>query len=215
MNFVTLHWAYHIDNLLLYLLSSIMITLAPLPYTTNALEPIIDTHTVELHYGKHHQGYVNKLNELIAGTPFENTSLEDIIKSAEWPIFNNAAQIWNHTFYRNELTEPREGRQPIWALYDAIVAKRGTFQTFQETMIASAVGNFGSGRTWLVKNTDWTLEIMNTSNAWCPLTTDKKALLTIDVREHAYYLTYQNRRIEYVTNIWQCINRDKVSELFE
>ncbi len=191
-----------------------MIELATLPYATNALEPIIDTQTIELHYGKHHQWYVNKLNELIAGTPFEGKSLEEIIKSAEWPIFNNAAQIRNHTFYRNGLTEPRENREPIWALYDAIVAKRSTFQAFQDAMIASAVGNFGSGRTWLVKNTDGSLEIMNTSNAWCPLTTDKKALLTIDVREHAYYLKYQNRRIEYVTNIWQCINRDKVHEIF-
>jgi len=191
-----------------------MIELAPLPYATNALEPIIDTQTIELHYGKHHQWYVNKLNELIAGTAHEGTSLEEIIKSAEWPIFNNAAQIRNHTFYRNGLIEPREGREPIWALYDAIVAKRWTFQSFQETMIASAVGNFGSGRTWLVKAPDGNLEIMNTSNAWCPLTTDKKALLTIDVREHAYYLKYQNRRVEYVTNIWQCVNRDKVNENF-
>ena len=191
-----------------------MIILAALPYATNALEPIVDTQTIELHYGKHHQWYVNKLNELIAGTPFEIKSLEDIIKTAEWPIFNNAAQIRNHTFYRNGLTEARENREPIWALYDAIVAKRNTFQWFQDAMIASAVGNFGSGRTWLVKNTDGSLEIMNTSNAGCPLTTDKKALLTIDVREHAYYLKYQNRRIEYVTNIWQCINRDKVHEIF-
>ena len=191
-----------------------MIILAALPYATNALEPIVDTQTIELHYGKHHQWYVNKLNELIAGTPFEIKSLEDIIKTAEWPIFNNAAQIRNHTFYRNGLTEPRENREPIWALYDAIIAKRSTFQAFQDAMIASAVGNFGSGRTWLVKNTDGSLEIINTSNAGCPLTTDKKALLTIDVREHAYYLKYQNRRIEYVTNIWQCINRDKVNEIF-
>ena len=191
-----------------------MIELAVLPYATNILEPIIDMQTVEIHYGKHHQWYVNKLNELIAWTPFEGKSLEDIIKSAEWPIFNNAAQIRNHTFYRNGLTEPRENREPIWALYDAIIAKRSTFQAFQDAMIASAVGNFGSGRTWLVKNTDGSLEIMNTSNAGCPITTDKKALLTIDIREHAYYLKYQNRRIEYVTNIWQCINRDKVHEIY-
>ncbi|MCX6824099.1 MAG: superoxide dismutase, partial [candidate division SR1 bacterium] len=187
-----------------------MIELAPLPYATNALEPIIDTQTIELHYGKHHQGYVNKLNELVAGTPFEDKSLEEIIKNSEGPIFNNAAQIRNHTFYRNGLTEPRENREPIGTLYDAIIAKRSTFKAFQDTMIASAVGNFGSGRTWLVKNTDGSLEIINTSNAGCPLTTDKKALLTVDVREHAYYLRYQNRRIEYVTNIWQCVNRDKV-----
>ena len=191
-----------------------MIELAPLPYATNALEPIIDTQTVELHYGKHHQWYVNKLNELIAGTVHEGKSLEEIITSAEWPIFNNAAQIRNHTFYRNGLQTPRENNLPTWPVLDALHNTRESFEKFQAAMIASAVGNFGSGRTWLVKNTDWTLEIMNTSNAGCPLTTDKKALFTIDVREHAYYLNYQNRRIEYVTNIWNCINRDKVNELY-
>ena len=191
-----------------------MIELALLPYNINALEPVIDTQTVELHYGKHHQWYVNKLNELIAGTLYEWKSLEDIITSAEWPIFNNAAQIWNHTFYRNELYSPIENNIAKWSLLDALVAQRWSFEKFQETMIASAIGNFGSGRTWLVQNSDKTLEIINTSNAWCPLTSSKKALLTIDVREHAYYLHYQNRRIEYVTNIWKCINRDKVNDIY-
>ena len=191
-----------------------MISLAPLPYELNALEPIIDTQTLELHYGKHHQGYVNKLNELIAGTPYEGNSLEEIIVSADWPIFNNAAQIWNHTFYWNELQAPTENNGATWAVLDAIISKRESFEKFQETMTASAVGNFGSGRTWLVKNTDWTLKIMNTSNAGCPLTIGKTTLLTIDVREHAYYLKYQNRRVEYVTNIWKCINRNKMNELF-
>lgn len=192
-----------------------MIKLAPLPYGFNALEPVIDTQTLELHYGKHHQGYVNKLNELIAGTPYEGKSLEEIITSADWwPIFNNAAQTRNHTFYRDGLQVPRENNLPTWVILDAINTKRGSFEKFQEVMITSAVGNFWSGRTWLVKNTNNTLDIMNTSNAWCPLTTEKKALLTIDVREHAYYLKYQNRRIEYVTNIWKCINREKVNELF-
>lgn len=192
-----------------------MIKLAPLPYGFNALEPVIDTQTLELHYGKHHQGYVNKLNELIAGTPYEGKSLEEIITSADWwPIFNNAAQTRNHTFYRDGLQVPRENNLPTWVILDAINTKRGSFEKFQEVMITSAVGNFWSGRTWLVKNTNNTLDIMNTSNAWCPLTTEKKALLTIDVREHAYYLKYQNRRIEYVTNIWKCINRDKINELF-
>lgn len=191
-----------------------MIELALLPYNVNALEPVIDIATVELHYGKHHQWYVNKLNELIAGTPYEWKTLEEIITSAEWPIFNNAAQTWNHTFYWNELQSPIENNMPTWTILDAITTTRGSFQKFQETMIASAVGNFGSWRTWLVQNTDGTLEIMNTSNAWCPLTSSKKPLLTIDVREHAYYLHYQNRRIEYVTNIWKCINRAKINELF-
>ncbi len=193
----------------------LMIELAPLPYDLNALEPVIDTQTLELHYGKHHQWYVNKLNELIAGTPYEGKSLEAIITSADgWPIFNNAAQTRNHTFYWNGLQVPRENNLPSWAIWEAITKTRGNFEKFQETMIASAVGNFWSWRTWLVKTTDGTLEIMNTSNAWCPLTSQKKALLTIDVREHAYYLKYQNRRVEYVTNIWKCINRDKVNELF-
>lgn len=192
-----------------------MIKLSPLPFETNALEPIIDTATIELHYGKHHQWYVNKLNELIADTGFKDRDLEDIIMSADGPIFNNAAQIRNHTFYRDGLNEPRENREPRWDLYDAIVAKRGNFETFQEIMIASAVGNFGSGWTRLVKNEDGSIDIMNTSNAWCPLTSDKKPLLTIDVWEHAYYLKYQNRRIEYVTNIWKCVNRDKVIERYQ
>jgi len=191
-----------------------MIELALLPYATNALEPVIDTQTIELHYGKHHQGYVNKLNELITGTPYEGKSLEEIITTSDWPIFNNAAQTWNHTFYRNWLQVPTENNVPTGTLLIAITNTRGNFEKFKETMVASAVGNFGSWRTWLVKNTDETLEIINTSNAWCPLTSDKKALLTIDVREHAYYLKYQNRRIEYVTNIWKCINRDKANDLF-
>lgn len=191
-----------------------MIELPLLPYATNALEPIIDQQTIELHYGKHHQWYVNKLNELIVGTPYEGKSLEEIIISAEWPIFNNAAQIWNHTFYWNQLQTPKEDNIPTWNILDVIIAKRWSFDVFKETMTNSAVGNFWSGRTRLVKNTDGTLEIINTSNAGCPLTINKQALITIDVREHAYYLKYQNRRIEYVTNIWKCINREKVNELF-
>ena len=191
-----------------------MFTLPQLPYKTNALEPVINTETVEIHYGKHHQGYVNKLNELIVGSAFENRNLEEIIKTADWAIFNNAAQVRNHTFYRHGLQAPQENNEPRGALYDAIVAKRTSFETFKEAMSASAIGNFGSGRTWLVKNTDGSLEIMNTSNAWCPLTTDKTPLVTIDVREHAYYLKYQNRRPEYIENIWKCINWDKALELY-
>lgn len=192
-----------------------MIELAPLPYDVHALEPVIDTQTIELHYGKHHQGYVNKLNELIADTPYEWKSLEEIITSVDWwAIFNNAAQTRNHTFYRNGLQSPKENNLPLGAIADAITATRGSFEKFQEAMIASAMGNFGSGWTWLVKNTDGSIEIMNTSNAGCPLTSDKKALLTIDVWEHAYYLKYQNRRMEYVSTIWKCIHRDKVNEIF-
>lgn len=191
-----------------------MIELAPLPYSFSALEPLIDTQTLELHYGKHHQGYVNKLNELIAGTPHEGKLLSDILLSSDWAIFNNAAQARNHTFYRNGLQSPQENNLPRWALLTAMINTRGWFEQFQSLMTASAVANFWSGRTWLVKNPNGSLEIMNTSNAWCPLTSNKKPLFTIDVREHAYYLKYQNRRIEYVTNIWKCINRDKVNDLF-
>lgn len=191
-----------------------MITLPALPYETNALEPIIDTTTVEIHYTKHHQGYVNKLNELITDTPFEDQNLETIITSAEWPIFNNAAQIRNHTFYREGLAPAQEKNLPMGVLLDALVATRGSYETFIETMTASALSNFGSWWTWLVKTPDNRLEIINTSNAWCPLTTPNIPLLTIDVREHAYYLMYQNRRIEYITNIWKCINWDKILERY-
>jgi len=191
-----------------------MFTLPKLPYEMNALEPVIDMQTVEIHYGKHHQGYVNKLNELIIGSAFEWWKLEEIIKTADGAIFNNAAQIWNHTFYWNGLTEPREDREPRGELYDAIIAKWGNFLNFRTDMTTSALGNFGSWWTWLVKNPDGSLEIMNTSNAGCPLTTDKQPLLTIDVREHAYYLNYQNRRADYLENIWKCINRDKALELY-
>jgi len=180
----------------------------------NALEPVIDIQTVEIHYGKHHQGYVNKLNELIIGTPFEDWELEEIITTADGPIFNNAAQIWNHTFYRNGLKAPEENNEPRGSLYDAIVATWKNFLNFKTEMTTNAINNFGSGRTWLVKNPDGNLEIINTSNACCPLTTDKKPLLTIDVREHAYYLNYQNRRSEYLENIWKCINWEKVLELY-
>ncbi len=181
----------------------------------NALEPVIGKNTVEIHYGKHHQGYVNKLNELVSGTPFEGKTLEEIIMTADGPIFNNAAQIRNHTFYRNWLTTPEESwREPRGALYDAIINKRWTFLLFQNAMTASAVENFWSWRTWLVKNSDGSVEIINTSNAWCPLTMGKQPLITIDVWEHAYYLNYQNRRIEYVQNIRKCINRDKAIELY-
>lgn len=191
-----------------------MFQLPPLPFAIDALEPVIDKQTVEIHYGKHHQGYVNKLNELIETTWFKDRDLEDIIKTADWPIFNNAAQIRNHTFYRNCLRAPQENNEPRGALYDAIVAQRWTFLEFQQAMTMSAVNNFWSWRTWLVKHPDGNLEILNTSNAWCPITTDTQPLLTIDVREHAYYLKYQNRRMEYVQNIWKCFNRDVALALY-
>jgi len=189
--------------------------LPALPYTTDALQPVIDQATVEIHYGKHHQTYVNKLNELIAGTEFENKDLETIIKTApKWPIFNNAAQIWNHTFYWENLQATTENNAPIGTLAAAIIAQRGDIETFQTTFTNSAIGNFGSGWTRLVQTPEGKLEIVNTSNAETPITTDKKPIITVDVREHAYYLDYQNRRAEYLAQIRSIINRSKAEDRF-
>ena len=190
-----------------------MIHLPKLPFAKNALEPIIKEQTIELHYGKHHQGYVNKLNELITGTEREQEDLETIITSAEkGPVFNNAAQIWNHTFYWNCLRPATENNVPTGLLLKKILEKRETLEKFQGIFSTSANTNFGSGRTRLVQETDGSLSIVNTSNAETPMTTDKKPLLTIDVWEHAYYLDYQNRRPEYTNNIRKIINRDFVLE---
>lgn len=191
-----------------------MISLSPLPYEFTALEPAIDHTTVELHYTKHHQWYVNKVNELITNTPFQDLSLEEIVLRSEWVLFNNAAQTWNHTFYREWLHAFQENNIPTWPLYDAIVATRGTFAWFVDAMTTQALNNFWSWWTWLVKDPSGSLSLINTSNAWCPLTTQHTPLLTIDVWEHAYYLSYQNRRIDYLTAIWHCINRDIVSQRF-
>ncbi|MFZ2150764.1 MAG: superoxide dismutase [Candidatus Absconditicoccaceae bacterium] len=188
-----------------------MIELKQLPYEMNSLEPYIDLRTVEFHYTKHHQGYVDKLNGLIKGTEFENMNLEEIILKSNGAIFNNAAQIWNHTFYRDGLIQG--GTVPSGNILSKIEEKFGSFDIFKENLTNSAVGNFGSGRTWLVKNKIGDIEIINTSNADCPITKGLIPLLTIDVREHAYYLNYQNRRIEYVNNLWNLINRDRVNEL--
>lgn len=189
-----------------------MINLPKLNYEMNALEPYIDAKTVETHYTKHHQWYVNKLNGLIEGTEFENMLLEDIImKSSGW-IFNNAAQVWNHTFYWNWLVP----KWSIigWEIAKAIDQKRWSFENFKNEFSNSAVWNFGSGWTWLVKNKNWELEILNTSNAATPLTDWLVALLTVDIWEHAYYLKYQNRRPEYLENRWNLVNWNKVEELY-
>ena len=189
--------------------------LPALPYATDALLPVIDQTTVEIHYGKHHQTYVNKLNELIPGTPFENSDLETIIKTApKGPIFNNAAQIWNHTFYWENLQATAENNAPTGTLATAIIAQRGSIETFQTTFTNSAIGNFGSGWTRLVQTPEGSLEIVNTSNAETPITTDKKPIITVDVREHAYYLDYQNRRAEYLAQIRSIINRSEAESRF-
>ncbi|HBJ67752.1 MAG TPA: superoxide dismutase [Fe], partial [Alcaligenes faecalis] len=162
-------------------------TLPALPYELNALEPHISKETLEFHYGKHHQAYVTNLNNLVAGTEFENASLEDVVKKSSGGVFNNAAQVWNHTFYWNSLS-PNGGGAPTGKVADAINAKWGSFDAFKEAFTKSAVGNFGSGWTWLVKKADGSLDIVNTSNAGTTLTSDDVALITCDVWEHAYYI---------------------------
>jgi Fe-Mn family superoxide dismutase len=179
--------------------------LPPLPYAKNALEPHISAETLEYHYGKHHQAYVTNLNNLIKGTELESLGLEDIIRKSSGGVFNNAAQVWNHTFYWNCLT-PNGGGEPGGALADAINKAFGSFAAFKEKFSTSAVTNFGSGWTWLVRNADGSVEIMNTSNAATPLTAGKTALLTCDVWEHAYYIDYRNARPKYVEAFWNLVD---------
>jgi Fe-Mn family superoxide dismutase len=179
--------------------------LPPLPYALDALQPHISKETLEFHYGKHHAAYVTNLNNLIKGTEFENASLEDIIKKSSGGVFNNSAQVWNHTFYWNCLA-PKGGGQPSGALGAAIGKKWGSFDAFKEAFTKSAIGNFGSGWTWLVKKPDGAVDIVNTSNAATPLTGTDKALLTCDVWEHAYYIDYRNRRPDYLGAFWNLVN---------
>ena len=172
-------------------------TLPALPYARNALAPLISEETLDFHYGKHHQTYVTNLNNLIKGTEFENLSLEEIIKKSSGGIYNNSAQVSNHTFFWNSM-KPNGGGSPTGALADAINAKWGSFDDFKKAFQTSAVGNFGSGWTWLVKKTDGSVDIVNMGAAGTPLTTGDKALLTIDVWEHAYYIDYRNARPKFV-----------------
>ncbi len=172
-------------------------TLPALPYAKNALAPHISEETLEFHYGKHHQTYVTNLNNLIKGTEFETSSLEEIIKKSAAGIYNNAAQIWNHTFLWSSM-KPNGGGAPTGPLADAINAKWGSFEDFKKAFQTSAVGNFGSGWTWLVRKADGSVDIVNMGAAGTPLTTGDKALLTIDVWEHAYYIDYRNARPKYV-----------------
>ncbi len=185
--------------------------LPPLPYAMDALQPHISKETLEFHYGKHHQTYVTNLNNLIKGTEFENASLEDIAKKASGGIFNNAAQVWNHTFYWNCLS-PKAGGAPTGALGAAIDKKWGSFAAFKEAFSKSAVGKFGSGWTWLVKKADGTIDIVNTSNAATPLTGADKPLMTCDVWEHAYYIDYRNARPKYVESFWNLVHWGFVSK---
>lgn len=187
--------------------------LPELPYGLNALEPVISRKTIEFHYGKHHQGYVNKLNNLVGGTTFENASLEEIIKKADGGIYNNAAQVWNHTFYWNSFT-PNGGGEPGGKFAEALVGAFGSFQEFKEKFTHAAVTLFGSGWAWLVKNDKGELEIIQESNAGNPLRKGFIPVLTIDVWEHAYYLDYQNRRPDHIEALWSIINWDAVEKRF-
>jgi superoxide dismutase, Fe-Mn family len=188
-------------------------TLPALPYAMDALQPHISKETLEFHYGKHHQAYVTNLNNLIKGTEFENATLEDIVKKSSAGVFNNAAQIWNHTFYWNSLS-PKGGGTPAGKLAEAINAKWGSFDAFKEAFTKSAVGNFGSSWTWLVKKTDGSLEIVNTSNAATPLTTSDVPLITCDLWEHAYYIDYRNRRPDYMGAFWSLVNWEFAAKNF-
>jgi Fe-Mn family superoxide dismutase len=179
--------------------------LPPLPYDMTALAPHISQETLEYHYGKHHQAYVTNLNNLIPGTEFAESPLEEIIKKASGPIFNNAAQVWNHTFYWHCLS-PQGGGEPTGALADAIRETFGSFSQFKDQFTKTAIGTFGSGWAWLVKDANGALAITSTSNAGTPITDGKKALVTCDVWEHAYYIDYRNARPQYVDHFWNLIN---------
>ena len=172
-------------------------TLPPLPYPIDALEPNYSRETLEYHHGKHHKAYVTNLNNLQKGTEFENMPLEEIVKTSSGGIYNNSAQIWNHTFFWNCMT-PNGGGEPSGALADAIRAKWGSYGAFKEAFVKSAAGNFGSGWTWLVKKQDGSVDIVNMGAAGTPLTTEDKALLTVDVWEHADYIDYRNERPRFV-----------------
>jgi len=188
--------------------------LPELPYAMDALQPHISQETLEYHYGKHHKTYVDKLNGLLEGTPDADKSLEEVVKSSSGGVFNNAAQIWNHTFYWNCLS-PNGGGAATGAIADAINAAFGSFDKFKEEFTASAVNNFGSGWTWLVKKADGSVAIVNTSNAETPLTDDSVTpLLTCDVWEHAYYIDYRNARPKYMDAFWALLNWEFVNQNF-
>jgi superoxide dismutase, Fe-Mn family len=189
------------------------ITLPVLPYPLDALEPFISKKTLEYHYGKHHQAYVDKVNKLTAGTSFENATLEKIIKEAEGGIFNNGAQVWNHTFYFMQFS-PDGCREPKDLLKEALEGEFGSIEEFKEEFTKAAASLFGSGWAWLVVGEEGKLEIVQASNAGNPLRINKKPLLTCDVWEHAYYLDKQNARPEYISDFWKILDWKVVSERF-
>jgi Fe-Mn family superoxide dismutase len=187
--------------------------LPKLPYELDALEPHISKKTLEFHYGRHHQAYVNNLNNLVVGTKFENTTLETIVKEAEGGIFNNGAQVWNHTFYFTGFSTDG-AREPAGKLADAINRQFGSFSAFRDEFSKAANTLFGSGWAWLVKNPDGTLNILQESNAGNPLRKGLVPLLTCDVWEHAYYLDYQNKRPDYIQAFWSVLDWNIISGRF-
>lgn len=188
--------------------------LPALPYAKDALAPHISEETLEFHYGKHHKTYVDKLNGLVPGSEFEGKTLEEIIKTSSGGVFNNAAQIWNHTFYWNCLS-PNGGGEATGAVAEAINAAFGSFEKFKEEFTNSAINNFGSAWTWLVKKEDGSVAIVNTSNAATPLTDESVTpLLTVDVWEHAYYIDYRNSRPNYLGAFWNLVNWDFANKNF-
>ena len=186
------------------------IELPPLPYDRSALEPHISAETLDFHYGKHHQTYVTNLNNMIAGTEFEAMPLEEIIRKSQGGMFNNAAQVWNHTFYWNCM-KPNGGGEPTGKVADAINKAFGDFAKFKDDFSKLSIGTFGSGWGWLVQRPDGSLALASTSNAGTPLTGEDTALLTCDVWEHAYYIDYRNARPKYVEAFWNLVNWDFVA----
>lgn len=189
--------------------------LPPLPYTLDALDPIISKETLEYHYGKHHKAYVEKLNELIPGTEFESLSLEDIIKKApKGPIFNNAAQVWNHTFYWHCMTPEASKNQLKGSLEETIKQSFGSVDKFKEAFVKAAIAQFGSGWAWLIKGAQG-LKIVTTGNAETPMRDGESCLFTCDVWEHAYYIDYRNARPKYLEKFWEVVNWGFITENFE
>lgn len=192
-----------------------MHTLPLLPYEKDALEPLISAETIEYHYGKHHKTYVDKLNALLEESPLKSLSLEELIKQAEGPVFNNAAQVWNHTFYWHCLT-PNKNTKPSESLDEAIQSSFGSMEALKKDFCDHALNNFGSGWTWLVMDKQKKLKIVNTSNAATPISEDTwMPILTCDVWEHAYYIDSRNNRAQYLENYWELINWAFVNEQFE
>lgn len=188
--------------------------LPALPYAKDALVPVISAETIDFHYGKHHQTYVTNLNNLIKGTEFDNASLEEIVLKSSGGIFNNAAQVWNHTFYWNGLKPMVANNAPTGALADAINATFGSFDEFKKAFNQKAITTFGSGWAWLCKNSAGVLSLESTSNAGTPLTNGLTPLLTMDVWEHAYYVDYRNARAKYAEEFWSIVNWDFVAANF-